>query len=167
MGLYRWSAAATVFAAAAIAMLVFVDWPWAWPFIVTSWICSYMQMRGPLANRKRMRREAKAANIIRRAHEQMPVTAGYLSKRRTHGRREFDPFCSCPGCGLAAYHVLGEPRELQGLHQLHAYGDAIISVWNSPGIRKVYAEETQATAPLMVVDRECLSCRSEWTEAVS
>lgn len=109
--------------------------------------------------------------ITRRAREQVPISADSLRALEMSGSgRPFEPFCECPECGLPTYHVFGPARELVDEPHPMRWAMGLGDVWNSPGVHRVRSsdpvlDEEQAKA--IVVDRECLSCRYEWTEAVS
>lgn len=180
--MYRWSWAASALAIAAMAVLVFGTWPWAWPFLIASVFCSYMQARGPLANRKRMRLADMADAVIQQAREQAPVSANSLwaLERSAPRRRAFEPLCGCPRCGLLTYHLFGAPFEHTERRPEWKAGPGRlwveqeideVSVWNTEGVYRVRHRETgrmvMKKQVLMCVQRECLSCGHEWTEELS
>lgn len=112
--------------------------------------------------------------ITRRAREQVPISAVSLRALERSGsrRRAFEPFCECPSCGLPTFHVFGAPREeVDEFATVRRMAISVDDVWNSSGIHKVRQRESGAFPPgwvsSTVVDRECLSCRSEWTETMS
>jgi hypothetical protein len=117
--------------------------------------------------------------ISRRAREQVPITSGsaWLLDHRDDREREFEPFCECPKCGLTAFHLFSAPRQQTDSRPIWQAGpgtlwvedDYEVSVWDRAGTYRVRQEGRMVTKKRVatVVDRECLSCRREWTEKVS
>lgn len=127
---------------AALVLVAVGLWPVSFPLTAASLACS-------LVSEKQRRRDRRAAAA---ASEPAPAPV--------RGERVFEPFCACPQCGHEAHHVFGAAHE-----KIQPRADEIVelSVWNYPGVVRVHDRSTDPSV-VMVVDRQCLTCRHEWEE---
>lgn len=168
---------AILHAVAAFAMLLFVHWLWAWPFIIASWICSGVSLRGSWLERK-WRKAAEAEEALAWLEPRNLTLVTDFAE--AGGRRPFEPFCECPRCHVPTWHVFSGPRQevesrpqwVAGPGRMWVEEDVVeMSVWNREGTYRVRQRETGEVVTkkqvVMVMDRECLSCEFKWQEVPS